>query len=167
MSMGESDRIWLLLTSPTVSNPVIPSLPRNLSPSPADRSDDDDRATVMWNASDRRQWHHTDGAPAEAVVMKMGRIGQQREAAQRAVERSAVDDHGASVIRRDPEVMSGIPVFAGTGVPVRNLIDYLKAGDDLDRFLDDFPTVSREQAVAALEELAQETIGTLDAYPSR
>jgi uncharacterized protein (DUF433 family) len=88
------------------------------------------------------------------MVMHAGRTGQQTE-------------RGVSVIRRDPEVMSGIPVFAGTRVPVRNLIDYLKAGDDLDRFLDDFPTVTREQAVAALEELAQETIGTLDAYPPR
>ena len=70
-----------------------------------------------------------------------------------------------SVIRRDREIMSGTPVFAGTRVPVRNLIEYLKGGDDLDEFLDQFPTVSLEQAVAALEELAMETIGPLHAPP--
>lgn len=57
-----------------------------------------------------------------------------------------------SVVRCDPEVLGGTPVFAGTRVPVKNLLDYLAAGDRLDRFLDHFPSVTREQAVAALEE---------------
>ena len=57
-----------------------------------------------------------------------------------------------SVVKVDPEIMSGTPCFAGTRVPVRTLIDYLEAGDPLDDFLEDFPTVSREQAVALLEE---------------
>ena len=57
-----------------------------------------------------------------------------------------------SVIVRDPEILSGTPVFAGTRVPVQNLIDYLAAGDDLNEFLADFPTVSREQAQAFLEQ---------------
>ena len=56
-----------------------------------------------------------------------------------------------SVVRRDPNVLGGTPVFAGTRVPVKNLLDYLAAGDSLDRFLDHFPSVTREQAVAALE----------------
>jgi uncharacterized protein (DUF433 family) len=56
-----------------------------------------------------------------------------------------------SVIHSDPEILGGTPVFCGTRVPVKNLIDYLAAGDTLDRFLDDFPSVRREQAVAALE----------------
>ena len=56
------------------------------------------------------------------------------------------------VIVRDPEILSGTPVFAGTRVPVQNLIDYLAAGDDLNEFLADFPTVSREQAQAFLEQ---------------
>lgn len=56
-----------------------------------------------------------------------------------------------SVITSDPEVLSGTPVFAGTRVPLRNLIDYLEAGATLDDFLDAFPTVTREQAVTALE----------------
>ncbi len=46
----------------------------------------------------------------------------------------------------DPEILSGMPVFKGTRVPARTLFDYLEAGDSLDEFLDDFPTVTREQA---------------------
>jgi uncharacterized protein (DUF433 family) len=56
------------------------------------------------------------------------------------------------VVIRDPEILSGTPVFAGTRVPAKNLIDYLEHGRSLEEFLDDFPTVRREQAVAALEE---------------
>jgi uncharacterized protein (DUF433 family) len=56
-----------------------------------------------------------------------------------------------NLIVRDPEIMSGTPVFAGTRVPIRNLFDYLEAGDPLDEFLDDFPTVTRDHAVAVLE----------------
>ena len=52
---------------------------------------------------------------------------------------------------RDPEILGGEPVFRGTRVPVRNLTDYLAAGDGLAAFLADFPTVRREQAEAALE----------------
>lgn len=59
--------------------------------------------------------------------------------------------HQQSVVRSDPEVLGGVPVFAGTRVPVRALIDYLEAGDSLDEFLEDFPSVTREQAVAVLE----------------
>jgi len=55
------------------------------------------------------------------------------------------------VVSRDPEVHSGDPVFAGTRVPVDTLVDYLEGGVTLDEFLDNFPTVSREQAIAALE----------------
>ena len=58
----------------------------------------------------------------------------------------------AFVISTDPDVMSGAPVFTGTRVPFRVLIDYLEAGQPLSDFLEDFPTVSREQAVAALEQ---------------
>ncbi len=56
------------------------------------------------------------------------------------------------VVASNPEVVSGALVFAGTRVPVQILIDYLKAGETLDRFLEGFPTVSREQAEAFLEE---------------
>ena len=51
----------------------------------------------------------------------------------------------------DPEVMSGTPVFAGTRVPVQNLFDYIEGGDDLVEFLDGFPSVSKEAAIAVLE----------------
>lgn len=57
-----------------------------------------------------------------------------------------------SVIHSDPEILGGTPVFVGTRVPVKALIDYLEAGHTLDEFLDDFPSVTREQAVAVLEE---------------
>lgn len=56
------------------------------------------------------------------------------------------------VVQSDPEILSGTPVFAGTRVPFQTLLDYLEAGDTLDEFLDDFPTVTREQAIAALEQ---------------
>ena len=55
-----------------------------------------------------------------------------------------------SVVHTDPDILSGTPVFVGTRVPVRTLLDYLEAGDPLDEFLKDFPSVTREQAVAAL-----------------
>ncbi len=55
------------------------------------------------------------------------------------------------VIHSDPEILSGTPVFVGTRVPVQSLFDYLEGGDTLDEFLRQFPSVRREQAVAALE----------------
>ena len=55
------------------------------------------------------------------------------------------------VVHSDPEILGGTPVFVGTLVPVKSLYDYLEAGDSLDEFLNDFPSVSRDQAVAALE----------------
>ncbi len=56
-----------------------------------------------------------------------------------------------ALITTSPDRLSGTPVFAGTRVPVQTLIDYLEAGDPLDGFLDDFPSVSREHAIAVLE----------------
>jgi uncharacterized protein (DUF433 family) len=61
------------------------------------------------------------------------------------------------VIHTDPEILAGEPVFAGTRVPLRNLFDYLEAGDSLEIFLDAFPDVTKKQAVAALE-LAREAV---------
>lgn len=63
----------------------------------------------------------------------------------------------AEVLRRDPEILGGAAVFAGTRVPVQNLIDYLASGQPLDAFLADFPAVSREQAMRVLR-LAQEAL---------
>jgi uncharacterized protein (DUF433 family) len=57
----------------------------------------------------------------------------------------------ARVIHSDPDILGGTPVFIGTRVPMKTLLDYLEAGDPIDEFLDHFPSVSREQAIAALE----------------
>jgi len=57
----------------------------------------------------------------------------------------------SNVVHSDPEIMSGEPVFVGTRVPVGYLFDYMEAGDSLEKFLDEFPSVTREQAIAALE----------------
>ena len=59
----------------------------------------------------------------------------------------SVDD----IIVRDPEILGGIPVFRGTRVPFKNLLDYLEGGHTLGEFLEEFPSVSREAAIAALE----------------
>jgi uncharacterized protein (DUF433 family) len=57
-----------------------------------------------------------------------------------------------SVIISDPEILGGTPVFRGTRVPFKALVDYIEGGETLDEFLDHFPTVTRESAIAALEE---------------
>jgi uncharacterized protein (DUF433 family) len=57
-----------------------------------------------------------------------------------------------SVVSRNPDVMGGTPVFTGTRVPVQTLLDYLEAGDSIDEFLEGFPTVTRAQVVAFLEQ---------------
>ena len=66
----------------------------------------------------------------------------------------------ADIVSSDPDVQGGATVFTGTRVPLKNLIDYLEAGDSIEQFLDDFPSVSREQAIAALE-FAKEALVTL------
>jgi uncharacterized protein (DUF433 family) len=66
--------------------------------------------------------------------------------------RLAMTSDSQSVIVQDPDILSGQPVFRGTRVPFQALLDYLEGGDTLDEFLEQYPGVSREQAVAALEE---------------
>ena len=61
----------------------------------------------------------------------------------------------AQIISRSPDIMSGAPVFAGTRVPVQTIIDYLAGGHPLDEFLDDFPTVRREQALELLQRVKE------------
>lgn len=61
------------------------------------------------------------------------------------------------VVHSDPDILGGTPVFVGTRVPIKTLLDYLEAGDSLDEFLDHFPSVSREQAVKVLQ-LAKEML---------
>jgi len=72
-----------------------------------------------------------------------------------------------AVVQVSPEVMSGAPVFRGTRVPVQTLLDHLEAGDSLDAFLADFPTVRREQAVQFLELAGKAALAPLSANPSR
>lgn len=67
-----------------------------------------------------------------------------------------------TLINRDPEILGGTPVFFGTRVPVRILIDYLEAGDPLDEFLDNHPTVNRGQAVGVLERAKSMLEGRLE-----
>ena len=62
-----------------------------------------------------------------------------------------------AVVHSDPQILGGTPVFVGTRVPVKTLFDYLEAGDSLDEFLNDFPSVTRDRAVAALELARQMT----------
>jgi uncharacterized protein (DUF433 family) len=64
----------------------------------------------------------------------------------------------SSIISVSPEVMGGTPVFTGTRVPVQTLLDYLMAGESIDDFLDGFPTVSRKQVLAFLEEAGKRVI---------
>ena len=66
-----------------------------------------------------------------------------------------------SVITRDPDVLGGTPVFRGTRVPFQALLDYLEGGQRLDEFLDDFPTVTREAVIHALEHAKSLVVGQL------
>jgi len=65
-----------------------------------------------------------------------------------------------SVVSIDPEIMSGTPCFAGTRVPARALLDYLEGGETLNEFLEQFPTVSRKQAIAFLEQAGEHLLAT-------
>ena len=62
------------------------------------------------------------------------------------------------IITSSPDVLGGTPVFAGTRVPVQTLLDYLKASESIDDFLDGFPTVAREQVIAFLEEAEEQIV---------
>jgi len=68
------------------------------------------------------------------------------------------------IVHSDPDILGGTPVFIGTRVPIKILLDYLEAGDSLNEFLDHFPSVSRQQAIAVLE-LAKEML-TVYANPT-
>ena len=65
------------------------------------------------------------------------------------------------IVSRDPEIMGGAPVFTGTRVPVQTLLDYIEAGDTIDYFLKGFPTVTRKQVIAFLENTRRLKIGPL------
>jgi len=65
------------------------------------------------------------------------------------------------ILSSSPEVMGGTPVFAGTRVPVQTLLDYLEHGESIDDFLEGFPTVSRDQVIASLEEAKSKMVAAL------
>jgi len=65
------------------------------------------------------------------------------------------------IVHSDPEIMGGIPVFVGTRVPVRILLDYLEGGDPLEEFLENYPSVSREQSVAFIEEAGRAALAQI------
>ena len=67
----------------------------------------------------------------------------------------------SSVVHSHPEIVSGEPVFVGTRVPARNLLDWIEGGHTLDEFLDNFPTVTRDQAVAFLEQATEALLSHL------
>ncbi len=73
----------------------------------------------------------------------------------------------ADVVHSDPEIMHGTPVFRGTRVPVRALVDHLEAGDPLDVFLEQFPSVTREQAVAFIESSSRAALAAIGESTSR
>jgi uncharacterized protein (DUF433 family) len=71
-------------------------------------------------------------------------------------------EHGVKgIVHSVPEIMGGTPVFVGTRVPLQNLIDCLEAGDSVNDFLEAFPTVSREQAIAVIEAGKQKVLETV------
>lgn len=62
--------------------------------------------------------------------------------------------NGRNVVTRDPDILGGIPVFRGSRVPAKTLIDYLEHGQSIDEFLDDFPSVERDQVLGLLDQLS-------------
>ena len=71
------------------------------------------------------------------------------------------------LINKDPEILGGTPVFFGTRVPIRILIEYLEAGDRLDDFLESYPTVSRNQAIEVLERAKAVLTRKITAHPRK
>ncbi|HWL92275.1 MAG TPA: DUF433 domain-containing protein [Phycisphaerae bacterium] len=66
-----------------------------------------------------------------------------------------------NIVETNPDILDGTPIFRGTRVPVQALIDHIEAGDSLNDFLEDFPTVSREQVVEFLEAATRNLVATL------
>lgn len=69
---------------------------------------------------------------------------------------------GENVIVKDPGILGGTPVFRGTRVPFQALLDYLEGGETLDEFIDDFPTVTRDAAISALELAKTVLVGQIE-----
>jgi uncharacterized protein (DUF433 family) len=71
------------------------------------------------------------------------------------------------LVSRNPQIMSGAPVFGGTRVLVQTLFDYLEGGDPLEEFLEDFPTVGRDHAIAVLETSKELLLSQVDTLPAQ
>lgn len=71
-----------------------------------------------------------------------------------------MDKQGQPLIERSPDLLGGTPVFAGTRVPIQTLFEYLEGGQSIEDFLADFPTVTRDQAIAVLELLKRTLLAT-------
>jgi uncharacterized protein (DUF433 family) len=94
------------------------------------------------------------------ITAPVGNLGQGNQKVVILTRMVFNKNMSCEVVVQDPEILSGTPVFAGTRVPVRNLLDYLEGGYTLDEFLDDFPGVTREQVVAFLEEASAKLLVT-------
>ena len=141
LSYGVSGSAWQCTTSAGETDRAAAILPRQAAAEAAGQPDGDAEAgpVAFATCAKRACSRCANGAPESRYHLRV-----------------TVDQ----VISSDPEVQGGAVVFTGTRVPLKNLMDYLEAGDSLEEFLDDFPSVTREQAVAALE-LAQEALVTL------
>jgi uncharacterized protein (DUF433 family) len=101
---------------------------------------------------DKRKVRHAEAAHLLELVMLLPRRGRDRPCGECVqTQTSEIVMTRDEVYHADPEIMGGTPVFKGTRVPVQTLLDYLEGGATLDEFLDGFPGVSREQAIAFLE----------------
>jgi uncharacterized protein (DUF433 family) len=98
------------------------------------------------------------GVPDRFAVVMQRVASAQTDQPERAMLRSM---DPKQIVHSDPEIVSGTPVFVGTRVPVQALLDYLEGGETIEEFLDDFPSVSREQAVAFLEEAGRALLATI------
>lgn len=75
--------------------------------------------------------------------------------------RYPIDMDPKQIVHSDPEILSGTPVFVGTRVPVQALLDFLEGGDTIEEFLDNYPGVTREQAIAFLEEAGRALVAKI------
>ena len=115
---------------------------------------------VRWSPSSISRGRTACGSPVDRLHFLAQRLAcRGREVERRASDGATMNDEP---IDRNPDILGGTPVFAHTRVPVRILMEYLEAGDRLDDFLEDFPSVSRGQAVSVLEQARMILVGEQD-----
>src|SRR5439155_24073297 len=111
-------------------------------------------SSIVRHLAITRRVYHYSGIISTAMLITRGEILYEAKDQGRFV--MLID---SELINRDPEIMSGTPVFMGTRVPVQNLFDYLEEGHPLEDFLDDFPSVTHEQAIRVLEIVKEALLG--------